>query len=144
MNEIIAFRILHKQKGSFTNMSSVLVLGTIGDIINNVGAWTQTNVGITLTRTLGVMATIYGVWMIFRAATSRQGQSGGRWLQAAVALIVGFGMIMAPSFYSKLGSNTNDSVQQAVGTQGTATVTAGQTINLAGQAQQAGHTVVLK
>lgn len=143
MNEIIAFKILHK-KGSFTDMANVLVLGTIGDIINNVGAWTQTNVGITLTRTLGVMATIYGIWMIFRAATSRQGQSGGRWLQAAVALIVGFGMIVAPSFYSKLGSNTNDSVQQAVGTQGTATVTAGQTINLVGQAQQTGHTVALK
>lgn len=131
-------------------MSNVLVLGTIGDIINSFGAWTQTNVGITLTRTLGVLATIYGIWMIFRAATSRQGQSGGRWLQAAVACIVGFGMIVAPSFYGNLGQNTNDSVQQAISGKGQASVNGGYnggTINLAGQAQQAqvgSHSVTFK
>lgn len=95
-------------------------MADVGDIINNVGAWVQVHIGVTTIRTLGVAATIYGFFMVFRAATSRQGQGAARWMQAAVALIVGFGMIVAPSFYSNVGTNTSDSVQKAVGTTGTA------------------------
>lgn len=115
----------------------------VGDIINSVGLWVQTRIGVTTIRTLGVAATIYGFFMVFRAATSRQGQSGTRWMQAAVGLIVGFGMIVAPSFYSKVGTNTSDSVQHAVGDGGQASTTV-ETINLTGSAGQVGHVVSLK
>lgn len=99
----------------------------IGDIINSVGAWIQLHVGVTTIRTLGVFATIYGFFMVFRAATSQQGRGGIRWMQAAVALVVGFGMILAPTFYSNIGKNTSDSVQHAVNDGGSAKQTVGDT-----------------
>ena len=107
----------------------------IGDMINSVGAWIQVHIGVTTIRTLGVAATIYGFFMVFRAATSQQGRGGTRWMQAAVALIVGFGMIIAPSFYTDIGNTTSTSVQQAVTSNGKAgtsvgdgTIALGQTI----------------
>ena len=103
----------------------------IGNIINSVGAWVQLHIGVTTIRTLGVAATIYGFFMVFRAATSQQGRGGTRWMQAAVALVVGFGMILAPSFYSNIGTNTSDSVQHAVSDGGRANQNVGDdTINI--------------
>lgn len=118
---------------------SVLPMADVGTIIDSVGKWVQLHIGVTTIRTLGVAATIYGFFMVFRAATSQQGRGGTRWMQAAVALIVGFGMIFAPTFYNDIGTNTSQSVQNAVTNGGKANTNPGDTtdtISLGGQLSQ--------
>lgn len=129
----------------FSSLLYQLPVADVGDMINSVGYWVQTKIGVTTIRTLGVAATIYGFFMVFRAATSRQGQGGGRWMQAAIGLIVGFGMIMAPTFYSKVGTNTGQSVQDAVSSGGKAQQSVpDDTVVLGSQLSQATHVVSLK
>lgn len=99
---------------------NAFLLGDISTLIYSLGHYLVTNIGMPVIMLLGGVAVIFGFWMLFRAITSRQGQSGPRWLSSAVALVIGFGMIFSASFYKKVGTVTNDSVTNAVTSKGNA------------------------
>lgn len=124
----------------------------VGQMIQGIGGWGQSNIAVPVIRLLGVGATIFGFWKLFKAITARQGQGGYQWLQCALGLVVGFAMIGGSAIYNNVGQSTADSVSNAVGSgnkaPGYASAGEPNAINLTGITQvghgSGSHTVVFK
>ena len=71
-----------------------------------------TKIGKPLIMIFGVILLIYGAYAMFRAITGRQGQTAGYWWRAALAIVIGGGLLaLGWSIMNDLGSSASNTLQ---------------------------------